>query len=162
MLIALLIIAMLAAVGGPSLARVVTGNKLRSEADRVLLSLSQARSEAIKNNTPATICRSSNGSSCTGEWKDGWILFRNVDGDEVVDGGDGDQVLRVYPAIASGYTLGSNLSTNVITYNPDGSYNGGDAVIRVCGPSADTTIAWSIILNRVGKSRLSHTTSSCP
>jgi type IV fimbrial biogenesis protein FimT len=162
MLIVLLVIAIVAALGGPALSKVVTGNKLRTEADRVLLSLSLARSEAIKSNTPVTLCRSADSANCKGDWEDGWIMFSNLDGDDNLDSSDGDTVLKVFEALPGGFTLASNTGADVITYRADGSYNGDGGVIRICDGDADTSAAWSVLLNRVGKPRMSKTTTSCP
>ncbi|KAF0193009.1 MAG: type IV fimbrial bioproteinis protein FimT [Gammaproteobacteria bacterium] len=80
--VALGIILMTMAV--PSFYSTIQNNRAATRANEFLADLYFARSEAIKQARTATICRSTNGTSCTGSgsaWEAGWIVWVDSDGD---------------------------------------------------------------------------------
>lgn len=158
----LLIMSMLVSFAGPSLADLVKRTRLRTEADRVMTSLNYARSEAVKLNSFVSLCRSSSGTACTGNWEDGWIVFSDIDADGAVDAGDGDTVLAVYAGLPGNYSISSDISSSYLSYYADGSYASGAGTIRICSDDADTDNAWSIFQSTVGRPRISKGTTSCP
>lgn len=153
------IIAIVNALAGPTLSDTVRRNQLQSQADRMLTSFQLARSEAVKRNTSVSICRSSNGTSCTGSWRDGWIVFSNVDGDNVLDAED--EVIRVYDELTDGHTLTGSLGSDALTYFPDGSYANGSDTIAVCALGGDLAEGYTLSINRVGRPRASKGVASC-
>jgi prepilin-type N-terminal cleavage/methylation domain-containing protein len=97
----MLVVAVLASVGLPGMTRMLEGNRLSANTNRLVSSLYAARSEAVKRNTDVVICTRNNaGDGCdAGEyWNNGWIVF--VDDDKHGDPGygvynddDADEVL---------------------------------------------------------------------
>jgi type IV fimbrial biogenesis protein FimT len=160
LMIVLLIASVISSIGGPIFDETIKRNRLRTQADRILTTLNLTRSEAVKRNQSVSICRSSDGASCTGDWEDGWIVFTNIDGDNTVDSGV-DQVIRVYRGVSKGYTLNGTISARTLTYSGDGSYVGGAGTINICSPSADITQGWSLMLNTVGRPRAKQGVSAC-
>lgn len=160
LMIVVAITSMVSATGGPVLTETVSSNRLQSQADRVLTTLNLTRSEAVKRNLPVSVCQSSDGTSCSGNWEDGWIVFTNADGDNTVDTGV-DQVIRVYPGVNTGYSLSGTISANALTYFSDGSYAGGAGTINICSQNADASRGWSLLLNTVGRPRAKRGASSC-
>lgn len=160
-LIVLLIMSVLVSIAGPSLSALVKKTHLRGEADRIMTSLNYARSEAIKLNSTVSLCRSSNGTSCTGDWEDGWLVFRDIDGDGTVEGSDGDAVLAIYTGLPESLRFRSDLGSNFLSYHPDGSYAGGAGSIRICPSDQETTNAWTIFQSSLGRPRISKGASSC-
>jgi type IV fimbrial biogenesis protein FimT len=75
LMITVAIAAILATIAVPSFNEVMLGSKLNSLSNNFVSSAHLARSEAIKRNTPVTLCASSNASTCTGAWKDGWVVL---------------------------------------------------------------------------------------
>jgi type IV fimbrial biogenesis protein FimT len=160
LMVVLLIAAVISAMGGPILAATTERNRLRTQADRILTTLNLTRSEAVKRNQAVSVCRSSDGTSCTGNWEDGWIVFTNADGDNTVDAGI-DTVVRVYAGLKAGHTLGGTLNTDALTYFGDGSFAGGASSIHLCAADADINQGWSLLLNKVGRPRASRGVSAC-
>jgi type IV fimbrial biogenesis protein FimT len=160
LMIVVMIVAVISVLGGPVMSDTVKNNRLRAQADRILTTLNLTRSEAVKRNQPVSVCRSSNGTSCTGNWADGWIVFTNADADNTVDAGV-DQVIRVYEGLNAGYTLGGTLNANSLTYFSDGSYAGGAGTINICSADAIPSQGWALMLNTVGRPRVKHGASSC-
>jgi len=145
LMIVVMIVAVIGALGGPVMTDTVKNNRLRAQADRILTTLNLTRSEAVKRNLPVSVCRSSNGTSCTGNWVDGWIVFTNTDGDNTVDAGV-DQVIRVYEGLNAGYALGGTITAGTI---------------NICSPDAIPSQGWRLMLNTVGRARAKQGTSSC-
>ena len=160
LMIVVMIVAVIGVIGGPVMSDTVKNNRVRAEADRILTTLNLTRSEAVKRNQPVSICRSSTGTSCSGNWVDGWIVFTNSDGDNTVDVGV-DQVIRVYEGVNTGYTLGGTLGGGSLTYFSDGSYAGGAGIINICSPDANPSQGWKLMLNTVGRPRAEQGTTTC-
>ena len=154
------IIAVINVLAAPTLSESMRRNQIQSQADRMMTTLQLARSEAVKRNLPVSICRSSNGSSCTGSWTDGWIVFSNADGDDAVDTGT-DEVIRVYESLPEGQVLEGTIGTDALTYFADGSYAGGSDTIRVCADNVALTEGYTLSVNRVGRPRASKGVASC-
>jgi type IV fimbrial biogenesis protein FimT len=81
LLIVIAILAILAGVAVPALRDMVLSNRQVAAVNELVAALQLARSEAITRNvsTPATVtvCPSTSGTACGGDWEDGWIVFVN-------------------------------------------------------------------------------------
>ena len=103
LLMVILIVAILAAVGVPSFKYVTTSNRMAYEVNLLLGDMQFARSEAIKEGLPVTVCISTGGTQCVGtgnvDWENGWIVFLDMNADKSVDAGD--TILRVQPGFTS-------------------------------------------------------------
>ncbi len=93
LMITVAIMAILATIAVPSFNEVMLGSKLNAQANNFVASAQLARSEAIKRNSRVTLCASSNGSSCTGAWKDGWIVMCPTDDNIICKAGGGQEQL---------------------------------------------------------------------
>src|SRR5512139_2321047 len=69
------IVGILAMVAVPSFNEAALSSKLNTLANNFVASAQLARSEAIKRNSPVTLCASANGTSCGGNWRDGWVVL---------------------------------------------------------------------------------------
>jgi type IV fimbrial biogenesis protein FimT len=74
LLVTISIVAILASLAVPAFSEVMLSSRLSSLANKFVASVQLARSEAIKRNAAVTLCASSDGSTCTGAWKDGWVV----------------------------------------------------------------------------------------
>ncbi|MEJ2513757.1 MAG: GspH/FimT family pseudopilin [Gammaproteobacteria bacterium] len=116
LLITIVILAILAGIGVPALRDVVLSNRQTAAVNDLVTALQVARSHAISRgegrdlytaaDPTVVVCASADGASCGGGWEDGWIIFRDPDGDGSPAAGDGG-VLRVFEgprsqAISSG------------------------------------------------------------
>ena len=154
------IIAVVNALAGPTLGETFKRNQLRSQAERVMTTLNLARSEAVKRNQPVSVCRSNDGETCSGDWSDGWIVFSNLDGDNVVDGG-ADEVIGVFDGIADGHQFYGTAGDDALTYFSDGSYAAGSETVRICSEDGDLVQSWTVEINAVGRPRLAKGVSEC-
>ncbi len=122
LMVTVAIVAILVVVGIPNLRDAMIRSRLSGQIQEFYGTLSLARSEAIKRGAFITICKSSNGTGCTGNWSDGWIVFVDPNANGAVDGGE--TILRVFPALPSGDSLNANNNfTNYIAYDRFGMAN---------------------------------------
>ena len=154
------IVAVVNAVAIPTFSDTIQRNEIRSHAERVVSTLTLARSEAVKRNQPVSICRSSDGETCDGAWNDGWIVFSNLDGDNSLDSGV-DEVIRVYEGLGDNLRFDGTVGDDAMTYFADGSYADGAATVKVCPVEEDGIEHWVVGVNAVGRPRLNRTMSSC-
>jgi type IV fimbrial biogenesis protein FimT len=143
LMVTIAVLAIVLAIGVPSLQGVVNGSRLSSAANELTSALHLARSEAIKRNRTVVLCRSENLTSCAddAQWN-GWIVFADNDGDGVVDAGediivtgtiDAPLVMRASPGISD--------RNQMVTFLPNGAARGADqmallnASVSVCAPS---------------------------
>jgi type IV fimbrial biogenesis protein FimT len=114
LLMTLVIAGILATLAAPSFVDVIKNNRMTTQYNDLLATLSLARSEAIKQGTNV-IALSNNGTS----WEDGWIIFIDADSDGTVDAGE---ELRVNPKLSGNNTL--NFARDRITYASTGLGSG--------------------------------------
>ena len=79
LIIVLAVAAILLCTIVPSYSYMVDKNDINSLANRLYISLSDARIEALRRRSPIRVCPSANGSSCRddGNWSDGWLIFED-------------------------------------------------------------------------------------
>jgi type IV fimbrial biogenesis protein FimT len=100
------IVAILASLAVPAFNEAMLGSKLTSLANNFVASAQLARSEAIKRNAAATLCASSDGSTCTGAWEDGWIVLA------------GGTVVYSQTKFPNGFVLSGDVTT--LNFQPTG------------------------------------------
>lgn len=108
LMLTIAVIAVVATLAIPSFQTMIMNNRLSSQVNEITSLVSFARSEASKRpDARITLCPSNDGATCSGgaPWETGWIAMLDVDGDQTVDAGDGDRVLRVGEPLAGGNTF---------------------------------------------------------
>ena len=134
LIVTLAVAAVLAAIAAPSFAEIINNNRQTTEINELAAALHLSRSEAIKRGVNVTTCRSSNGTSCTGNWQDGWIVFQDTDDDGAVDG---EAILLVHGPISTGNTLNFDGSGNRVTYEASGYAVNHLGVYTLCDDRGD-------------------------
>lgn len=137
LMVTVAVAAILMAIAAPSFTSLINSNRLASAANEFVGTLQTARSEAVRLNTRAIVCRSTDGVSCAtgGAWS-AWIVLVDATRD-----GTADDVMRVggvkTPVQVS---TSSNIQSSSITFYPDGFGRMADgsllaANIDVCIPT---------------------------
>ncbi len=81
-------------------------NRLATANNDLVGSINLARSTAVSRGETASICASSNGTSCTSTaWEQGWIVFSDTGTAGVIDGAD--QILKVSNKVGVNVTVNS-------------------------------------------------------
>lgn len=117
------IVAILMALAVPSYRYVTNANRIAGEANGLLGDLQFARSEAIKEGQPVSVCVSSDSVTClpaNNNWQNGWMVFSDVNGDGVFDAGS-DTLLRSQATFAGSDTfIAAPNSLASVTFNREG------------------------------------------
>lgn len=119
--------------------------------ERVRSTLDYARSEAIRHQRVITICKSKDGKSCSGRWKDGWIVLINKSSSFSIENGS---LLYVYPALSYWDFLEWHgfRSDNYLHLYPNGSSQNGSFI--VCVSASSQKIARLIKISQTGRIRI--------
>lgn len=127
LMVVVTIVATLMMIGIPSYKYVTTSSRVSGEINSLLADMELARSEAVKEGSPITICASSNGTSCSGSasgtngWNKGWIVFSDFNGNATYDS-TADALIKVAPAFNSTDTItaAGTQAVSAITFNREG------------------------------------------
>jgi type IV fimbrial biogenesis protein FimT len=156
LVVVMVIVGILAAVGTPTFKYVTNSNRIAGEVNGLLGDMQFARSQAIKQGLPVTVCTSTNGTSCAGAtvntWQGGWIVFVDSNNSQTRDAGEA--ILRVQPAFSGGDTFVASTATyssatfNRMGYAPTGS----STIINISLHDSTNTTAWTrcLAINPIG------------
>lgn len=119
LMVTLVVVGVIVVIGVPGVKALLENNQVTTHTNQLVSSMHLARSEAVKRNAPVTICASSDGKNCEGEWVDGWI---------VKDEGDG--LLQVITAPKKPVRM--KAETKKIQFNSDGTadYSGPIEIVK--------------------------------
>uniref|UniRef100_UPI0035B11C24 GspH/FimT family pseudopilin n=1 Tax=Hylemonella sp. TaxID=2066020 RepID=UPI0035B11C24 len=172
-MLVLAIIGVLAAVAAPSFRSMMDGNRVNTAASSLQVSLSMARSEAIRRGSDARVYIHANSSA--GEWAGGWTVFwsKNVPtGAHVAPTSDTPgsvervEIVTLQPGISSGVTSSVSPIPDYFLFNGEGRLidtSGAPAHRTVWFQSGDSQ-RYCVILSISGRARVSTVNSggSCP
>ncbi len=138
LMVALAVLSILLVVAAPSFRDLIMDNKLLSESYAMRATLNNARSEALAQRLPVTVCRSADGDTCsTGDWSDGYIAFTDRDRDAVPDDPNtitGDMIFIAREVDADLEIEYRNVSgpTDVVRFDSRGHATGARGVFGFC------------------------------
>lgn len=120
LMVTLAIAAILITVAVPSFQDATLGSKLGSYANTMVAHMTTARGEAIKRNAVIKMCASSTGTGCasSGGWAQGWIVFRDIDNDGVLD--SDDILVQRQSALPDGINVTPSGGTHLLSFQPSG------------------------------------------
>ncbi len=110
------IVGILASITMPRFIDIVNNNRMATQFNELITSLSYARSEAIKRNMSVTVCKSDDGNACGGDWHNGWLVFVDKNKNGVVNATD--ELLRKHEALTAGSLL--TFARNRVSYSNKG------------------------------------------
>lgn len=168
LLVTIVIASILTALAIPSFQSTISNSRLTASANELIGAFSYAKSEAVKRGVAVTVLRK---GGTANDWGAGWDVFVDADNDSVLAGNaksclDGqDCLLRTYDAVSAGYTLvtnGGGYATSAV-FLPSGlsSTNSG-STFTLCDSSGDDSLSRQIIINAIGRARVSVGTGTCP
>lgn len=151
--------ALLLGMAIPSMSAMLQTQRARSMVGSFVSALHVARSEAIKRNGRAVLCKSASGTACTqgGGWEQGWIVFHDSNNNAALDAGE--LLIQQQGAQASGYRLSGNQPVaNYVSYSAAGSaklvsgaFQAG--TFTLCPPQGLGTDVRKIVLSGTGRPR---------
>ncbi|MFZ6648993.1 GspH/FimT family pseudopilin [Undibacterium sp. TJN25] len=117
-LIVMVIGGILVALAAPSFTATTQKFRILGEANEMVRDMQFARTEAIKQGLPVTICASVNGTACSSAsnaWHKGWIVFVDPNADKTVSA-----IVRVGKNWSGTDTFTADNSANSITFGREG------------------------------------------
>jgi len=153
LMIAIIILAILLAIGVPAFRDASLGSKLSSVATDLVASVQLARSEAIKRNRTMTLCSSTDGASCadSGDWETGWVI---LDPD--------DNVVQTHGAAPLTIEVSQTAGPNRLSFQPIG-IGATAAAFRICRASPLGAQERTLTLSASGSPTIEITQDqSCP
>jgi type IV fimbrial biogenesis protein FimT len=145
LIITMAIVAILLAIGIPSFKYVTVSNRISTEVNGLLGDMQFARSEAVKQGLPVTVCSSTDGQTCTGgtAWQSGWIVFLDSNSNQTVD--PGEQVIRIQNQFSSTDTfVPDNGTLSWVTFNRVGyASTGAQVIVTLQLHDSTSTAAWT-------------------
>ena len=165
LLITLSIAAILMAISAPSFTSIIQNNRMTTQYNELLASLSLARSESIKRDQRVIVCQSSAGDSCDGNasnWHSGWVVFVDNDEDNAIDGGE--EIIRVQGTLSGSNTLTFGSRTRV-AYASDGlAVNNSNGTFTLCDDRGDSNSKGLVVslTGRVRHAINADAIASCP
>ncbi|MDZ4730042.1 MAG: GspH/FimT family pseudopilin [Xanthomonadales bacterium] len=152
LLVVLAIAAILAQLALPDFRDILQNNRSAARINELQTSLTFARSEAIKRNTPVMLCKSTNGTSCQDSvdaWQTGWIVFADANGNDNADNGE---VLTLHGNAAEQFTL--TFTAARVAYNGSGMTTAGQSNTFTLCDDRGETYAKGVIIGASGRARL--------
>jgi len=154
LMIAITILAVTMMFAAPSFTTMISNNRISAAANEFIGALQLAKAESTARIAPATICkRNGDGSGCAagGSWKDGWIVFADLNGDGAVD--NDDTVILNHAELDTRITFNSTGGiADFITYNPSGITTiTGVQVLMMCDDRGYAKSAKGILITITGR-----------
>ncbi|MDI1245746.1 MAG: GspH/FimT family pseudopilin [Rhodoferax sp.] len=172
-LIELMVVVALAAIltslAVPAFRGLVNSMRLTVAVNSLFTSLLLARSEAIKRNGRAVVCKSVTGETCvtSGSWDQGWIVFHDANNNTRRD--PGEAIVSHQQAMDPSILLtGNSPLVSYVSYTPMGqtAYASGAfqaGTLTVCVLSSVSQEARQIVISSAGRPRTIRTIlANCP
>lgn len=144
--------AIVLSLAAPSFMNIIANNRVASAANDLVVVLNLGKSEAVKSGKTAVLCKSNDGNTCDGntEWKNGWILFLDEDGDNTLN--DNERIIRAQGESNDGLDLKFRpLNADSIGFKPNGQINKSG---RFCFRNAHNEAnSRAVIIYRTGRIR---------
>lgn len=122
LMVTLSIIAILAWLSSVGFKSQLDSSRTRQVSDSLRAAIAQTRSESITRGGAVRFCGSSNGIACTTSFDDGWIIYHDVDNDNLLSGAD--TVLTWHAQDHGGLTIASTNTLGVAVADLGFNYRG--------------------------------------
>ena len=159
LIVVLAVGSVLLSVTVPAMTGMLRTQRSISTVNALFTSLNLARSEAIKRNARAVMCKTADGVSCTthGGWEQGWMVFHDTNNNAARD--PGEPVVQHQGPAAPGMRLSGNTPvSNYVSYNAlgtaklaSGAFQAG--TFTLCPASASSTDVRQVVLSNTGRVR---------
>ena len=152
LILVLVIIAILCGLAFPAYQNLIIRTHAKVEIFRLYRAIQLTRSEAVKNNTIATICPSSDHKHCGGNWQDGYLVFIDNRSDGKVD--PEDRLVKYFPSMHHGGVIDwkSFPKRHYLQMAPSGFPNNQNGTF--CYTSVKGAYKISLIISKVGRMRI--------
>ena len=119
----------------------------------VMDALTLARTTAISTNTLMTLCKSSDGLECGGQWHDGMLLFTDSNGDRTVNQDDVVRHYFTFPGSEGTLHWRAFQNRQYLQFTPQGFTRYQNGNFTYCPENLKPQLARQLILNRTARAR---------
>ena len=160
-LVATTLLAVLVGLGAPTLAHLQRSLRASDAMSRLTMAIATARIEAVRLNTPVTVCPSLDGRECSAGlgWERGFLVF--ADPDRTAQPAGESAVLQRFEALGHGLDARATAGRPYIRFQPSGWAAGTNASIRLCDRAARRFLG-TVILNNAGRARVERPSAPLP
>ncbi|NZA26305.1 GspH/FimT family pseudopilin [Luteimonas sp. SJ-92] len=147
----LAIVALALAFGLPAFGDALQRHRVATALHLIGADLAMARSSAIAGRADVVVCPRTAQLRCRNDrdWREGWMVFRDPDGDRQPD--HPEQILRASDAPrGAARHLGLRSSRHFVRYRPDGRSLGTNFSVAVCSEGG---LAGKVIVSNLGRVR---------
>lgn len=121
LVVVIVISVILALVAIPNFTAVTANNKALTTTNDLVVSLNQARSEAIKRGTFVSLCpANATFTACSTDWTQGWLVFVNPDQNSTFANNASEILIRTREPLASGTTITAAPNLSFLTFDARG------------------------------------------
>lgn len=158
LLITVVVLSIVVSIAFPSFQASIERNSVEASLSEFAASLRLARTEAIKRGRLVVVCPSDDQVSCSGNWRDGWLVFEDTN-DSSTYTAAADVLIRVHGALGSdnllewsdrGSAIWQEGVGTLVQYNSRGLITTDDGTFKMCSRSRNDQWARSLIIAPTG------------
>lgn len=153
LLLVLAVLAMLAGLALPGLRQDLRDQVAATTLQELARSMALARSAAVTHGRMATLCGSSDGNSCGGDWNSGHLVFLDADGNGRRDAADELLLVRTTLPGHGSLLLRSFPNRQYVQYTAEGFSNRQNGSFTWCPLEQDARAARQLIFSQSGRVR---------
>ncbi|WP_029131952.1 GspH/FimT family pseudopilin [Sedimenticola selenatireducens] len=153
LMITISVAAIILSLAVPSFNFLVLNNRLTTDINRLVTSLNLARSEAVKRGVRVEVAASDGA-----DWRNGWVVWIDANGDGVLDAGE---EIAVEQALNPSMVLNSVGGVVSFVYQADGSIVGALDTLNLCDNTRTGETGREITVNVTGRINL-NSGFTCP
>lgn len=75
LMVTIAVLAVLTTIAFPSFQSSMRSNRVATASNQLIALISFARSEAVRSKSLTQLCTSADGTTCSGDWNDGWLVW---------------------------------------------------------------------------------------
>lgn len=156
LMVAISVASILLVIAVPSLTTLVQSNRTSSDANALLTVILLTRSEAVRRGIDVTVCKTTDGETCSTDatvgWHSGVIVFADDDQDGALDKSE-EQIQVVIPLASATRIIGNNKVSDRIRYQPNGRIRRGEnGTIAI--KADDEAHTKKLVISPVGRPRV--------
>ena len=159
-MVVIAIIAILAAIAMPSMKSMVELNAVAGQVNSMVGALNLARAEAINRSATVVMCRSANAETanaptCTAgsDWKSGWLVFLDRDGNKLYSSANDDVLLRVQGEFKDSGGISQAGAVGSIVFRNTGILQGNITSFTFTSVSQTSSQQRRVCIGKSGRSR---------
>lgn len=140
----------------PGFQDMIQRNQATTAVNWLIGSILYTRNSALIQNTMVTLCPSTNGTSCGGNWQDGTIAFTDHNADRIINGND--TLLRRFVSPTRGGTIHwrSFRNRRYLQMTSTGMTNYQNGNFVYCSADRNPRFSRQVIINIPGRPRVAH------